>query len=145
MEDEKIGHIHARSGYYPGIYIISILLTVIIYFTRETPRQILGAMVGGLAVSLLGISIDIIAYYNGWWYYPNSTTAYGSLGYYLIAASFYGAGVALIGWRVNRHFGLKVLIVFNYFSDFMEFSAILLLRLLPGQATPLCLVRAQYP
>jgi len=54
----------------------------------------------------------MIAFYNGWWHYPSSTTPYGPLGYYVLTAIFYGAGIALLGWRVNRRFVLKVITLF---------------------------------
>jgi hypothetical protein len=36
----------------------------------------------------------------------------GPLMYYVLTGIFYGAGIALLGWRVNRRFGLKGLILF---------------------------------
>ncbi len=69
-------------------------------------------------LGLLNILVDILAYYNGWWYYPSSTVAYGPLGYYIITAIFYGAGIALIGWRVNRRFGLRGISLFIIFFGF---------------------------
>lgn len=89
-----------------------IALIIIIYFTHATRRRIAGALVGGLVVGLLSIFIDFIASSLGFWYYPGSTTGYAPLGYYIPVILFYGAGIALIGWRINRRFGIKGLAVF---------------------------------
>jgi len=56
--------------------------------------------------------IDWTAFSLGLWYYTGSKTGYGPLGYYIPNALFYGVGIALIGWRINRKFGIKSLIVF---------------------------------
>ncbi len=89
-----------------------LLLAIIVYFTRATRRRIAGALIGGLATGLIVILIDAIASSLGLWYYPGSTTGYGPLGYYIPNALFYGAGIALIGWRINRRFGIKALTAF---------------------------------
>ena len=89
-----------------------ILLAIIIYFTRAKSRRIVGAVVGGFVVGLLIILIDWTASSLGLWYYPGSTTGYGPLGYYIPNALFYGAGIAFIGWRINRKWGIKALISF---------------------------------
>lgn len=56
--------------------------------------------------------IDWTASSLGLWYYSGSTTGYGPLGYYIPNAIFYGEGIALIGWRLNRRWGIKALIIF---------------------------------
>jgi hypothetical protein len=49
-----------------------------------------------------------------------------ALVYYIITAIFYGAGMALIGWRVNRRFGLKriglFIIFFGFYVVFRDFT-----------------------
>lgn len=89
-----------------------VLLTIIIYFTRATRSRIAGALVGGIATGLMVILVDTIASSLGLWYYPGSTTGYGPLGYYIPGALFYGSGMALIGWRINRRFGINGLFIF---------------------------------
>ncbi len=105
-----------------GTIASAILLTIIIYITRATRRRIAGALVGGLVVGLMVILIDFIASSLGLWYYPGSTTGYGPLGYYIPNALFYGAGIALIGWRINRRFGVKGLAVFIILLGFYGVS-----------------------
>lgn len=90
----------------------AIALIIIIYFTRATRRRIIGALAGGLTMGLLVILIDFIVSLLGFWYYPGSTTGYAPLGYYIPTALFYGSGIALIGWRINRRFGIKGLAAF---------------------------------
>ncbi len=99
-----------------------VLLTIIIYFTRAARRRIAGALVGGIATGLLVILVDTIASSLGLWYYPGSTTGYGPLGYYIPNALFYGAGIALIGWRINRRFGINALIAFIILFGFYGVS-----------------------
>jgi hypothetical protein len=86
----------------------AIVLIIIIYFTRATRLRIAGALAAGLLIILT----DFIASSLGLWHYPGYTSGIGPIGYYIPTALFYGAGMALIGWRINRRFGMKGLAVF---------------------------------
>ena len=94
-----------------GTMGIVVILIIIIYFTRATRRRIVGALAGGLAGGLVIALTDYIASSLGLWYYP-SITVYTQLSYYVPSALLYGSGIALIGWRINRRFGIKGLTVF---------------------------------
>ncbi|HML04539.1 MAG TPA: hypothetical protein VK426_02080 [Methanobacterium sp.] len=94
-----------------GTVGIVIILIIIIYFTRATRRRIVGALAGGLAGGLVIALTDYIAFSLGLWYYPD-ITVYTQLSYYVPAALLYGSGMALIGWRINRKFGIKGLMSF---------------------------------
>lgn len=80
------------------------LLGVTTYFTRATLRRLLGALVGGGAATLLGVSFDVAGHSLGWWYYVGVTTPYGPPLIYVALGLWYGAGVALIGWRITRRY-----------------------------------------
>jgi hypothetical protein len=89
-----------------------ILLAVVVYFTRAVPKRLLGAAVGGLVATAVGIGFDILGDARGWWHYTVGTTAYGPPLMYLALWLWYGVGVTLIGWRVSRRFGRRGLIGF---------------------------------
>ncbi len=82
-----------------------VLLGLAAYFTRATPRRLLGALVGGVAATVLGVGLDVAGHSLGWWHYTFVTTPYGPPLMYVAVGLWYGAGVALIGWRVTRRFG----------------------------------------
>ena len=94
-----------------GTIGIVIILIIIIYFTRATRWRIAGALAGGLAGGLFIVLTDYIASLLGLWYYPD-ITVYTQLSYYVPSALLYGSGIALIGWRINRRFGIKGLTAF---------------------------------
>ena len=88
-----------------------ILLLIVIFFTRPAARRLLGAFVGGLAFAVLHISWDTVAHSAGWWRYPFTTEAHAPLLWYM-GSVFWGATSALIGWRIQRRWGLRGLIIF---------------------------------
>lgn len=87
-----------------------VLLGITVYLTRATLRRFLGALIGGVAVTLLMVGVDALARERGWWYYPDVSTPYGLPLMYAAAALWYGAGVALIGWWLTRRFGWRGLV-----------------------------------
>jgi hypothetical protein len=87
-----------------------ILLGITVYLTRATLRRFVGALIGGFTVTALIAGVDALARERGWWSYPNVSTPYGLLLLYLAAALWYGAGVALIGWRLTRRFAWRGLV-----------------------------------
>jgi hypothetical protein len=82
------------------------------YFTRATRQRVAGALVGGLGFGAANLIWDVAAYHTGWWHYPFTTSPYASLPRYLAAGLFYGSAVGLLGWRTNRRFGPRGLLVF---------------------------------
>jgi len=87
-----------------------VLLGITVYLTRATLRRVVGALIGGSTVTLLMVGVDALARERGWWSYPNVSTLYGLPLMYVAAALWYGAGVALIGWRLTRRFGWRGLV-----------------------------------
>jgi hypothetical protein len=82
----------------------AVLLAAAVYLTRARSRRVAGALCGGVVAAVLAIGEDVLAHGFGWWWYPGVSTAYGPPLAYLAIALWYGAGVALIGWRITRRF-----------------------------------------
>jgi hypothetical protein len=81
------------------------------YFSRATARRIAGALIGGVAVGVVGVGIETLAHTLGWWRYPSVETPYGPPLIYPIGILMFSA-IALIGWRVTRRFGRRGQMVF---------------------------------
>ena len=94
--------------------VSSLLLLIVIWFTHPGLRRLVGALAGGLVFSALNVGCDIIAYYIGWWHYPFTEDTHAPWLFYAGAGLFYGAAVALIGWRINRRFKVRGLIIFLF-------------------------------
>jgi hypothetical protein len=92
-----------------------VLLGGAVYFTRATWRRVAGAMAAGVTVGLFCFAVDILGNDSGWWRYTTVDTPYGPLWMYTLGGLWYGAGVALIGWRVTRRFGSRGLVAFIAF------------------------------
>jgi hypothetical protein len=88
------------------------LLAITIYISRATFRRVVSALAGGIAAALLNVGQDALAHSTGWWHYPSVKTPYGPMLMYSVVVLWYGAGVALIGWRVTRRFGGRGLMAF---------------------------------
>ena len=87
------------------------LLVAAVYFTRATPRRVVGALAGGGVVALVGVGVEAWGHARGWWRYTADDTPYGPPAIYpLLVVAF--AFLALIGWRVMQRFGGRGLAVF---------------------------------
>lgn len=83
-----------------------VALVAVVYFTRATARRAAGALLGGIAVAVVGVGVETLAHRQGWWRYPSVETPYGPPLMYPIVVLIF-AGLALIGWRVARRFGWR--------------------------------------
>lgn len=92
--------------------IATLLFLIIIHFTRPGWRRLTSALVGGLATGTLNLLGDLAASSLGLWRYPLFNGTHAPLAFYAAAGIFYGAGMALIGWRIHRRFGLSGLLIF---------------------------------
>jgi hypothetical protein len=91
------------------VYLTAMVATV--YFTRATPRRLVGALAGGGAVAVVGVGVELLCQTLGFWRYPSTDSPYGPpLMYPLLVLVF--AILALIGWRVTRRFGWRGQAVF---------------------------------
>ena len=82
------------------------VLVVTVYFTRATRRRVTGALIGGVAVGVVGVGVECLAHALGWWHYPFVETPYGPPLMYPVVVLLFAA-LALIGWRVTRRFGWR--------------------------------------
>jgi len=88
-----------------------VALVAVIYFSRATPRRVLGAIAGGAAAGLLGVSAIALCEALGWWWIPFASTPY------FLALFYLGLSISLtpiypVTWRVARRFGWRGLAVF---------------------------------
>jgi hypothetical protein len=86
------------------VYLVALVATV--YFTRAAARRVAGALIGGVAVGVVGVGIDTPAHTRGWWRYPSVETPYGPPLMYPAVVILFTA-LTLIGWRVIRRFGWR--------------------------------------
>jgi hypothetical protein len=91
--------------------VYAVVLVATAWFTRANLRRIAGALLGGIAVAIVGIGIERLAHTFGWWRYPWLDTSYGPPLIYPVAV-FMFAAIALVGWRITRRFGSRGQMVF---------------------------------
>ena len=117
------------------------LLVAAVYFTRATPRRVVGALAGGGVVALVGVGVEAWGHARGWWRYTADDTPYGPPAIYpLLVVAF--AFLALIGWRVMRRFGgrglagfLGILAVVGTLRDYLIAGRLMgLVEFAPGVA-----------
>jgi hypothetical protein len=85
-------------------------LVAVAYFTRATVRRIVGALVGAVAASLVGLGMIALGEALGWWRVPfTGTPSFMLLLYLGLAVSL--APIYFITWRVARRFGWRGLAV----------------------------------
>jgi hypothetical protein len=57
-----------------GLYLVALI--AVIYFTRATPRRIVGALIGGAVFGLFGMGAIVLGKSVGWWRMPFASTPY---------------------------------------------------------------------
>ncbi|HEX3069921.1 MAG TPA: hypothetical protein VHX14_15235 [Thermoanaerobaculia bacterium] len=85
-------------------------LAIVVYLTRATPRRVLGALVGGVAVAFASLGMVAFCVSVGWWRMPIASTPF--------LAAMLGIGIViscsplyLVTWRIGRRFGLRGLVI----------------------------------
>lgn len=86
-----------------------------VYFTRATYRRGVAAFAAALVFTVFNILWDIAAYHAHWWWYPSLNRSFGPLSIYLAQNLVWGGAWGLLGWRIQRRFGLLGLILFIFF------------------------------
>jgi hypothetical protein len=127
-----------------GSWLYLAFLVAAVYLTRATPRRVLGALAGGVAVAAAGVGVEALCQALGFWRYPADESGYGpALMYPLLVLMF--AVLALLGWRVMRRFGWRGQVAFlaavtalGTFRDYVVAGKALgVIALAPGVATVL--------
>jgi hypothetical protein len=92
------------------VYAASMLLlfSVVAFFTRATPRRVVGALCSVAVFTALSAPIDTVGLRTGLWSYPSCIDPpHPSLLVYVGQAFEFVGCVALVGWRVQRRFGAR--------------------------------------
>jgi hypothetical protein len=89
-------------------------LGVVVYFTRATPRRVMGAVIGGAAAGLLGLGAIALCEALGWWRVPFASTPY------FMPLFYFGLSISLtpaylVTWRLARRFAWRGLAMFLCF------------------------------
>ena len=128
---------------------VAALGLLVIYFTKARLWRVSAALLGGLFGGLLNLVADLVAFRLGLWHYASTHPAYASPWFYVTAGLGYGAVASLIGWRIDRRFGRRGVLIFlacvaafGLLRDFLltaaaNASGIHLLVLAPGPLTVL--------
>jgi hypothetical protein len=81
---------------------------VVALVTRAGARRVAGAVCSALVFTALSARIDNLAARQGWWLYPSCVSpSHPPLAVYLGQALLFVGTIALIGWRVQRRFGTR--------------------------------------
>jgi hypothetical protein len=86
----------------PVIFVVAAVVT------RATPRRIAAALAGAAAFAVGNWGWDVLAARMRWWAYMVERVPPT----WYVAAGVAGAGVALVGWRVHRRYGLRGAAIF---------------------------------
>jgi hypothetical protein len=128
---------------------VTVLALLVIYFTKASLRRLSGALLGGIAGGLLNLVADLVAFRLGLWHYASPHPAYAPPWFYITAGLGYGVVLSLIGWRTDRRFGRRGVLIFlaciaayGLLRDFLgtaaaSSSGLHLLVLAPGPLTVL--------
>lgn len=128
---------------------VTALALLVIYFTKASLRRLSAALLGGIAGGLLNLGADLLAFRLGLWHYASTHPAYAPPWYYATAGLAYGPLLSLIGWRIDRRYGrrgvlilLACIAVYGLLRDFLGTAAasaagLHLLVLAPGSLTML--------
>src|SRR5215469_11031187 len=91
---------------------VTVLALLVIYFTKASLRRVGAALLGGIAGGLLNLVADLVAFRLGLWHYASTHPAYAPPLFYVTAGLAYGAVASLIGWRIDRRFGRRGVLIF---------------------------------
>src|SRR5215469_14463608 len=91
---------------------VTALALLVISFTRAGLRRVSAALLGGIAGGLLNVVADLLAFTLGLWHYASAHPAYAPPLFYVTAGLGYGAVASLLGWRIERRFGRRGVLIF---------------------------------
>jgi hypothetical protein len=93
-----------------GVWI-AIVFAICARLTRATRREWLAAIAGGVIAGAVNVGTDAAAFELGWWRYPEATTPFGPLLYYVLAGLGCGA-LALVARWLDRRYGARAVAIF---------------------------------
>jgi hypothetical protein len=80
--------------------------------TRARRRRIAGVLASVLVFTAISAPIDMLGYRTGLWFYPSCVDPpHPPLAVYVGQALIFVGGIALVGWRVQRRYGARGLLV----------------------------------
>jgi len=91
---------------------VAAIALLVIYFAKASLRRVGAALLGGIAGGLLNVVADLLAFALGWWHYASTHPAYAPPWFYVTAGLGYGPVLALLGWRIDRRFGGRGVLLF---------------------------------
>src|SRR5690349_1945882 len=93
-----------------GLWIV-VVFVLAARWTRATRRERVAALLGGAVAGAVNVATDSAAYRLGYWEYPEATTTFGPLLYYLEAGLGCGA-LALVALWLRRRFSVRAVVIF---------------------------------
>jgi len=98
----------AGRSYFGLIGAEGVVIAAVFWFvasrTRAGRTVVASAIGGGLLAGAVNVGTDATAHHFGWWRYPEATTPFGPLLYYVEAGIGCGA-FAMVAWWLGRRFG----------------------------------------
>jgi len=91
--------------------VIAAVFAFVAWRTRAPRAVVVRAFLGGLVAGAVNVGTDAAAHYFGWWRYPDATTPFGPLLYYLEAGIGCGA-LAIVAWWLSHRFGARAVVAF---------------------------------
>lgn len=88
-----------------------VLLALAVSFTGAGPRRTLAALIGGALAAMLNVGWDLAASRTGLQQYASVAQTAGWTAWLPVALAL-GAAAGLVGWRMNRAWGLPGLLLF---------------------------------
>lgn len=82
--------------------IVLLLFLAAALWPNASRREIIGALVGGVVAGAVNAGTDAAAYFAGFWRYPEVTTPFGPIFYYLVAGFGCAALALIVRWLRRR-------------------------------------------
>jgi hypothetical protein len=134
------GHSHFGLVAEMGIWIAIVFVTAM-EWTKASRRAVLGALAGGLCAAAINMATDAAAHAAGFWRYPEVTTPFGPLLYYIEAGLGCGA-LALVMLWLHRRGGSRLgfLLVLAVYAPIRDYATARATHLIEIQYQPMVAV-----
>jgi len=95
-----------------SLFGVAVVFVVCVAGTRPPSRRLFAALAGGLVFAAGNVLADLLAAGQRWWWYPQwPGRGYASPWWYA-AAGLGVAGLSLVGWRIQRRYGIPGAVAF---------------------------------